>query len=189
VADLVVRLGIPLFLIGVLVSIGFNGRNIATRDVARLAGHSLQDTVTSQQAALSGLSKNAQQLLSSLEATERGIQTSRRELAETLAGLAQHERAAAASLDSLKEVRDRESLIRMQVGQLQQALGGQQPITRVDLERSQNSGLLVGSLIGLLTGICGQFAYDWIKSGAWRVRRTLPSSSAPPDGDGKSKSI
>ena len=34
-----------------------------------------------------------------------------------------------ASLDSLKEVSDREALVRMQVGQRQQALGGQQPIS------------------------------------------------------------
>lgn len=104
IRDVVVASTGLAILLGLILGTAATGRSNATRTLGRLTEGDVGQTVASQQAALSGLSESARQLLSSLRATELEVQASRRELETTLAGLAQHERAAASSVGSLREV-------------------------------------------------------------------------------------
>lgn len=135
--------------------------------------------VDSQARAMSALTGSVRSLLTGLETTERELGSSRRQLEQTLAALTAHDRATTASQSSLKDVQERQELIRVQIGRLQEALGGQQPITRADLDKSQWYGTLQGVLLGLFA----TEGFRWVKRRWLRARRPTPSddTTAPPD--------
>jgi len=116
----------------------------------------------------SGLSESGTKLLNQLNATETELETAKKQLAVTLGTFDAQRQAAQQVAEALKQLDDRERQIALQTAELERILGGQQPITRNDLQRANTQGVLYGLLLGFVTSFLASAAY-----GALRKRRVL----------------
>lgn len=123
----------------------------------RRDGRGVEKLLDTQRSALTSLSSNAQRLLAELNATEADVQTARSRLSATLLALQQQQIAVDSSSATLQEIDQRQAVLQSQFADIQRALGGQEPITRADLERSQRWGWIQGGVLGVLTSMAAAF--------------------------------
>jgi hypothetical protein len=123
----------------------------------------LSKAVAEQTRNLGGLSESGTKLVNQLNSTETQLETAKKQLAVTLGAFDAQRRAAQQVTDALKQLDDRQKQIALQTEELERILGGQQPITRHDLQRANNQGLVYGLVFGFVTSLFASVAYNALK--------------------------
>jgi chromosome segregation ATPase len=161
--------------VGIVTALGLVliSREDAATDYAGSLNTSPSDTAQDQSQAIASASANAGQLLLALDATDREVASSKQQVKEMLATLQDQERAVVHSQSDLRRLTNQQTALQTQLGVLEGALGGQQPITRADLQQSQRLGLLEGFGLGIIGSLAATFI--WSATSVWRKRlsRTL----------------
>lgn len=114
---------------------------------------------------LGGLSESGAKLVGQLNATEVELQAAKKQLAVTLSNFDAQRRAAQQVTEELRQLDDRQKQIALETAELERILGGQQPITRHDLQRANFQGLISGILIGFVTSFLASIAYNALRKG------------------------
>lgn len=112
-----------------------------------------------QETALERASGAGAALLQELDATQIELAAARGRIVQTLSQLDQQRQMLESSNSSLVELRQRQSVIQAQLADMQEALGGQRPITRDDLDGSQMSDLVVGGLVGFFLNLLASWTF------------------------------
>jgi hypothetical protein len=133
---------------------------------AAAASSALQE----QDIALQGLSKDAQELLARLDKTIDDTRTARMQLAQTIATVERQRETVAQTRTIVGDLLVRQATIQDRTSRIRELLGGQEPISRLDLERAGRSGLWQGVLLGVLTSVAGSFIYKWLTVFRFRKR-------------------
>jgi hypothetical protein len=163
------RVVLIVYMVGVLVPVAASVIWMESSEYYRRLA-SAADPATSllrQRNALSDLSQNAQRLLADLDTTQVQIQTAKRQLTETLVTVERQQKAVESSNTTLTDIQQQQAMVTDQLSRLQQALGGQQPITRADLDHQWYVGLLQGivtSVIGSILFTVGLRIWSWRRS-------------------------
>jgi hypothetical protein len=131
---------------------------------------SISKSVGEQSRVLGGLSASGVKLLNQLKATESELETAKKQLTVTLGNFDAQRHAAQQATEELSQLGDRQKQIALQTEELERILGGQQPITRHDLQRANLQGLVSGVVIGFVTSLLASVAYN-----ALRKRKPLPA--------------
>lgn len=105
-------------------------------------------------------------LTADLGTTQVQIQTAKWQLTETLVTI-EHQKSGDSSNTTLTDIQQQQAIVTDQLPRLQQALGGQRPITRDDLDRSQHLGWIQGIVTSLTAAFLfavGRRAWSWSRS-------------------------
>jgi hypothetical protein len=143
------------------------------RDLSVVAptGASLDSALGKQQSLLESASSSAQSILRDLDVTEGEIAKAKAQLRATLLALEQQQSAMQSSTAAVKEIDDRQATLRLQIAAVQSALGGQEPITRADLERSNWYGQIQGFILGVVSSVVASYVVVYLNKAGLRWRR------------------
>jgi hypothetical protein len=132
----------------------------------------IQSALLAQRGSLESASTNVQKLLSDLDSTEKEIASAKAQLRATLSTLEQQLQSIQSSTANLKEINDRQAMLRMQIQALQDALGGQEPITRRDLQVSNRWGQAQGFVTGFFSSLAATWTWQ-----RWQRKRRRSSDA------------
>jgi hypothetical protein len=157
-----------LIVIGLAAVLMFAGYQGAREDNPLLSSQpadleAISESVGEQSRILGGLSATGVKLLNQLKATESELETAKKQLTVTLANFDAQRHAAQQVTEELSQLGDRQKQIALQTEELERILGGQQPITRHDLQRANVQGLVSGVLIGFVTSLLASMAYNALR--------------------------
>lgn len=178
----VFRMAVASYGLGIFVWLAYSG---AQRDYPDLVGRDpgrdgLQTVVERQSSSLARATANTASLLRELDATEADVKTAKEQLRATLAAFEKQQQALNSSTATIKELDDRQTTLRVQIAAIEQALGGQQPITRGDFEQSGRMALVQGFFLGIVTSLLATYLYE--RGKRWG-RRSPSQHAGPPPGD------
>ena len=153
--------------VGGLVFVGYQG---AREDNPLLSSQpanleAISKSVGEQNRILGGLSDSGVKLLNQLKATESELETAKKQLTLTLGNFDIQRHAARQVTEELSQLGDRQKQIALQTEELERILGGQQPITRHDLERATVQGWISGLIVGFVASLLATMAYNALRKG------------------------
>jgi hypothetical protein len=122
----------------------------------------LSKSVSDQTKTLADLSLRGNSLLAQLTQTQRDLEKAKGQLASTLSSFDVQRQAAEQASADLAGLQARRDQIDLRIGELERILDGRNPITREDLRRSSNLGLLFGAIIGFATSLAATFAFRYL---------------------------
>ncbi len=157
-----------LIVTGLGIALVFAGYQGAREDNPLLSSQpadleAISKSVGEQSRILGGLSASGVKLLNQLKATESELETAKKQLTVTLGNFDAQRRAAQQVTEELSQLGDRQKQIALQTEELERILGGQQPITRHDLQRANVQGLVSGVVIGFVTSLLASMAYNALR--------------------------
>jgi hypothetical protein len=127
--------------------------------------------LNAQKQATTQLSDSARQLITGLDQTLSQIEDAKRQLTATLAAVDAQRDAIARTEAQLKQLDEQRTDLELTTAELRRYLGGKDPITKDDLDRSGWVGLAWGVLLGFAGNIAATALYEKIKQ---RVSKNSP---------------
>jgi len=165
IADVVFGVFFIIVIGSMILFVGYEGTR---EDNPLLSSHpanleALSKSVGEQGRVLGELSESGVRLISQLNATEIELETAKKQLAVTLGNFDAQRKAAGQVTEEVKQIDVRQKQIALQTEELERILGGQQPITRHDLQRASMQGVISGLIFGFVTSFLATIAYSALR--------------------------
>lgn len=117
----------------------------------------------SQQQAAERLSQSAVRLIEDIDQTLAQMQGAKTQLRETLEAIELQQAAVAKTGNELRAIDAQRADLERTTGELRRYLGGKDPITKEDLDRSGNVGLAAGLVLGFFLNIAANWVWERMK--------------------------
>lgn len=139
----------------------------------------IRSRLNAQGLTLNKLSADAQALLSQLDKSESENARVREQLVQTIVAIDKQRSAVATTAVFAKSLSDQQTDNAKRLQELRHLLGGEQPITKHDLEQAQRSGFWQAFLGGVISSIVASFIYRRLPP--FSLRKSGLKKPAPPE--------